>query len=150
MDRAPVTEKAKTKTEELEDKLEARRVERAKAETAQYETDLEARMALEDTHGSIAAVKLPRYVPGQPTRALVKTPDRAQYKRYKDQVQRASERKNLTATQDACDLLARVCWVYPAEDKQDAMLDVAPGLLTQIFIAAVALAEGKADEEGKG
>lgn len=145
MDRPPVS----AKTEELEQKIEARRVARAEAEEAQYAIDLEARIALEEEHGNIAAVKV-RFTPGQPTRAYLKTPTPAQYKRFKDQVHRAVDRKNVQAQQDAGELLARSCWIYPDADKQAAMLDACPGLLSPISIAAAALAEGKAEEEGKG
>jgi hypothetical protein len=67
--------------------------ERAKAEEAQYEKDLGALIALEDEHGSIASVKVSRFVAGQPTRAFLRTPNAAEYKRYKDLVFRAAADK---------------------------------------------------------
>lgn len=141
-----------TRAEQLEQKLEERRVARAKAEETQYEADLEARLDLEDEHGTIAAVAVTRHVPGQPTRAYLRTPSSAEYKRYKDQIFRAAnDRKGAAiATKNAQELLARACWVYPkTEEAQDAMLAAFPGLLTPLGMAAAALAEGKTEDAGK-
>lgn len=140
-----------TKIEELEEKLEASRLERAKAEEAQYEKDLEARIALEEQYGGIAAVKVSRFVPGQPTRAYLKTPTGPQYKKYKDLVFRAAGRKDTAASQEASEGLARACWVYPAPgEAQAAMLEAFPGLLTPLSTAAASLAEGKSEDEKNG
>lgn len=145
-----------TRIEELEAKLEAKRVERAAAEATQYEADLEARIALEDEHGTIAAVKVSRFVPGQPTRAYLRTPTRVEYKRYKDQVYTAASaksagRKPATSMQEAQEMLAMACWVYPeSKESKDSMLDAFPGLLSPLTITATGLAEGAAEDEGKG
>ncbi len=141
-----------SRAEELEAKLEAKRAERAAAEEAQYEKDLEARIELEDEHGTIAAVKVSKFVAGQPTRAFVRMPSSAEYKRYKAQVYAASSanRKSATSTLQAQELLAQSCWVYPAtKEAREAMLEAFPGLLTPLIIAATALAEGVAEESGK-
>ncbi len=124
---------------------------RAAAEAAQYEKDLEARIRLEDDLGTLAAVKVVRHVPGQPMQAFVKTPSPSQYKRYKDLVQRSGDDKNGAAKRsDAIDQLARAAWVYPAaEEDREKMLEAFPGILTPIFVAAVRLAEGKSEDEGK-
>ncbi len=136
--------------EELEERRAARRAEREKAEREQYATDLAALEGLEDEHGKIAAVKV-AYTKGQPTRAFLKTPTGAQYRRYVDQISKAVEKSNLRSQRDAQELLARSVWVYPKEEKDRAMmLEAFPGLLTSIAIAAANLAEGKAEEEGKG
>lgn len=140
-----------SKIAELEAKLEAKRLERAKAEEAQYELDLEARIALEEEFGTIAAVKVSRFVPGQPTRAYLRTPNGPEYKRYKAQMFAASSNKKSPVTpQQAQEMLAAACWVYPAgKEAQDAMLEAFPGLLTPLSMAAASLAEGKAEDEGK-
>ncbi len=149
-----------TKIEELEAKLEANRLARANAESDQYEKDLEARIALEETHGTVAAVKVARFTPGHPTRAYLRTPTSAEYKRYKSLLYRAqADKKSAVMTaQCAQDQIAKACWVYPAPDpttkdgisaEQVAMLEAFPGLLTQLFIAATALAEGKTEDTGK-
>lgn len=139
------------KSEELEAKIAAKREERAKAEETQYEADLEARLALEDEHESISAVKVPRFVKGHPTRAYVRTPTAPEYKRYKAQVYKKVHEKSAGANAlEAQELLARSCWIYPADAEERAsMLEAFPGILTPISMAAVSLAEGKAVDEGK-
>jgi len=123
----------------------------AKEEKAQYVVDLKARIALEEKHGPIAAVKVTRYVRGFPTRAFVKTPGSAEYGRYKKMTYQAHDRKSIDQVRVAGDTLAESSWVYPeTKEERDAMLEAFPGLLSSILIAATALAEGKAEEEGKG
>lgn len=137
--------------EEIEARRAKRKAEQEEAEKAQYEVDLEALDALEAEHGVIAAVRVTRFVKGHPTRAFLKTPTQAQYKRYVDQVAKAHAKDNKKAVRDAQELLAKSCWVYPKEEKErEAMLDAFPGILTSIAISATALAEGRAEEEGKG
>jgi hypothetical protein len=139
-----------SRIDELEAKLEAKRAERAAGRETQYEKDLEARIDLEEQHGTIAAVEIARFVPGQPTRAYLRTPSVPEYKRYKAQVYANAQKKGAVSLQQAQELLAASCWVYPAgKEAQDAMLEAFPGLLTPLSTAASALAEGKAEEEGK-
>lgn len=139
------------KIEELEKKRAERLAALGAKEAEQTVKDLEARERLEEEHGFVAAVKVARYADGFPTCAYVKTPDGPQYKRYVDQIGKGVEKKSSKAQRDAQELLAQSCWVYPEEpDAKKAMLDRFPGLLTQIAIAAATLAEGKAEEEGKG
>lgn len=144
--------KPKSRIEELEEQLEARRAKREEAEKAQYEKDLVARIELEDELGTVAAVTVARHVAGQPTRAFLRTPTSAEYKRYKDLVFRAAtDRKGAAmATKAAQEQLARACWVYPrTEEEQEAMLEAYPGLLTPLGHAAATLAEGKTEDAGK-
>lgn len=140
-----------SKVEELEAKLQAKRAERAKAEEAQYEIDLQARLDLEEEHENLSSVQVPRFTPGQPTRAYVRTPNAAEYKRYKDLTYKAvRDPKATTSIQGAQEQLARACWVYPGtKEAQDSMLAAFPGLLTPLSSQAVALAEGKGEDEGK-
>lgn len=140
-----------SRVDELEKKLADMRAARAAAEESQYEVDLTARIALEEEHGSIAAVKVSRFVAGQPTRAYLRTPNAAEYKRYKAQMfAAAKDKKTSVSPQQAQELLAQACWVYPAtKETQDAMLAEFPGLLTPLSMAAAALAEGTAEDEGK-
>ena len=149
MDRAPVSELSKV--EQLEAKLETMRAEKARAEEAQYEIDLEARIALESEHDAIAGVKVAKFISGQPTRAYLRTPTGAEYKRYKAQMFAAgTEKKGAVTPAKAQEMLAQACWVYPAPgDAQAAMLEAFPGLLSQLFLAAAALSEGKMEIEGK-
>ena len=136
--------------EAIEERLEKRREARASAEKAQRKIDLLARERLEDDHPVLAAVRATRHVAGQPTQALLRAPKGSEYKRYKQQVQAASGRKDNKAIAEAGELLARSCWVYPVgEADKEAMLDAYPGMLVTMTLAAQDLAEGRTVDEGK-
>lgn len=138
--------------EEMEALLASRKADREKAKADQYAKDLEAYAALDEEHGGgVARVCVSVFKQGQPTFAVLRMPSGVEYKRYVDQVNRAAEKKNVKATRDAAELLAKACWVYPKEkEAQESMLEEFPGLLTSMAIAASSLAEGKAEDEGKG
>ena len=139
------------KTDELERKLAEKKAKRDEQEDEQLEIDLEARLSLTDDHATIAAVKVSRFVVGQPTFALIRMPQAAEYKRYKDLTHRGVHAKNVKQVQDAGDQLGRDCWIYPESDEaKAAMLEEFPGLITPLSMAAAALAEGRSEDEGKG
>ncbi len=140
-----------SRIEELERKLAESRAARGKGEEAQYEVDLEARISLEEEHGTTVAVKVVVFTPGQPTMALLRMPNAAEYKRYKDLVYRAQlDPHAKTSAKTAQEQLAKSCWVYPTtEEARASMLGAFPGLLTPLGSAASALAEGKTEEAGK-
>lgn len=143
--------------EDLDKEIEALELQREKGFDAeaqerkrQYVIDLKARIAAEEEHGRCTAVQLSRFVKGVPTFALVRSPTTSEYKRYKAMAFSSADKK-AEAKIAATELLARSCWVYPSDSAQQAaMLDVASGLLSSISLAAQKLAEGKAEEEGKG
>lgn len=138
-----------SKIEEIQKRRAERRQQHTEAEAEQFEKDLEALEKLELEHDSIVGVKV-RFVPGQPTRAFLRAPTSAEYRRYRDLVGKAAVKKNVTGQTEAQDQLAKACWVYPTEPKdREAMLEEFPGLLASIVIEAAKLAEGKAEEEGK-
>ena len=149
---APAPPTAAARIEAAEKRRADRRAAAAGAREAQHATDLEALEALEVEHAdsSLARLDLDRHVAGQPTFVILKTPGSAQYKRFVDQVSRAAEKSNMAGRREAQDLLARSCWVYPAEAAQAAMLEHFPGLLVSIALRASQLVEGKAEAEGKG
>lgn len=139
--------------EQLEERAEKRRAENAKAEKAQRVIDLGAKEELAEEHGEdgIATVKVARYAPGFPTCAFVKRPESVVYKKYQDQVNKAQGKENAKALREAHEAFARACWIYPVEkDDRDRMLARFPGILNTIGHAAAKLAEGAAEEEGKG
>lgn len=138
------------KTDKLEAELEKLRASKAKAEETQYEADLEARLELEQEHEAIAAVKVARFISGQPTQAYVRTPSSAEYRRFRTLVHKAVGQKNPSAQAEASEQLARSCWVYPKTDEgRNAMLAAFPGILTPLANAAAALAQGNAEDVGK-
>lgn len=134
--------------------LEKRRAEREEASTKaraeQRLLDEEAYEDLKDEHAAVAAVSTSRFVQGQPTMAIVRMPAPAEYKRYVDQIGANVAKKSTKGQRDAQELLANSCWVYPASaEARKSMLEVFPGLLTPLSMAAAKLAEGSAEEEGK-
>jgi predicted RNase H-like nuclease len=141
-----------SRVEELLKARDKQLADRAAAKEAQFEKDLEARIELEAEFGQVVAIDMPRFVPGQPTQAFVRTPDQSQYKRYKSQVYAAAQKKpGAISVQEAQELLAKACWCYPkTQAERDEMLDAFPGLLTPLSTAAAFLAEGKSEDEGKG
>jgi len=137
--------------------VEERRAQRREAvdteKQEQLATDLEALDALESEHGDggVAQLELARYVKGLPTFIVIRTPKGIEYKRFTDQVVKASDKGGTKEKRDAQDMLARTCWLYPADDAaQKAMLDEYPALLLSIALRATQLVEAKANEEGKG
>ena len=142
---------AKAKIEEIEKRRAARREASAAARDEQHATDLEAIDKLEEEHGDgvLARLNVDRFVPGQPTFIVMRTPTRAAYKRFQDQYAAATKGKGKVL--DAHENLARTCWVYPADKAaQDAMLEVLPGIGHAISVHAQQLVEAQASDEGKG
>ena len=134
----------------LKAQIAAKRSDAAQGERAQIIVDLKARLALEAQHGRLAGVNVSRYVPGQPTQAFLRAPNAGEYKRFRAQVFNALRDKKSGAMQEAQELLARSCWVYPeGKEAQTAMLDEFAGLLASLGAAAQGMAEGTVEEEGK-
>jgi hypothetical protein len=141
---------AQDKIAEIEARRAARQAKLAVAKEEQYALDLEALDALEVEHGDGAVARLDpeRYVEGLPTFVVLKTPSGAQYKRFCDQLAKQAKDSG-KARQDAQDLLAKSCWVYPKQEEQAAMLADFPGILTSIFVRAMQLVEAKQVDLGK-
>lgn len=135
--------------EELEAELAKRAEAREKAEGVQYARDLEARLELEEAHGTLAAVRV-RFKDGFPTRAYLRTPTEAEYKRFFATIQKTVRAKNDEGVRKAQEQLARAVWVYPRmQEEKDAMIEAFPALLVSIGTCAETLASGKAEDEGK-
>lgn len=140
----------KTKLEELQERRASQREAKKVAEREQFEKDYEKLIELEMEHDVVRAVKVDFFVADLPTRAFMRAPNRAEYKRYRDLVNKAAAKKDAGAVTEAADQLAKACWIYPTEkETREAMLDSFPGLLASIAHEATQLAEGKAEEEGK-
>lgn len=132
-------------------RLEKKKAARAAARAAQEAKDIDAEAELMDEHSPLAVVKVAAYVPGHPTRALARMPNAAEWKRYRAIVGKSAQKEDLGTVLEAQAQLGRACWVYPREEEgRKAMTAAMPGIETTIGRAAVALAEGKAAEEGKG
>lgn len=135
---------------EIEARRAARRAVSDAARDEQEAKDLEAIDALEVASAeNLGTMRVNGYVPGQPVRVAFRAPSEAYYKRFCQQVRKAGP--NLEARGAAQDMLAQVCWVYPAKpEDQKAMVAAFPGTLVSIAIEVAKLAELNRDEEGKG
>lgn len=144
-----MSEDSKKKVEEILERREKRKQALADAELAQYAVDLEAIEALEIEHGRVATIKV-AFVEGLPTRAVIRTPSRMEYQRYRDIIAKAGVNKNTKAITEAQDQLSKAIWIYPKDrETQEKMIESAPGLLPSIVIAAGRLADGRDEDEGK-
>lgn len=139
-------------------KAEARRAELKAAARAEYEAqhaqDIEAICELEIQHGpdNVAVVKIPlTSVDGKKyTAAAVRTPSKDQIKRYRESVTPRPNSKDVPDHAAAAEALAYVCVVFPSKDELNALCEARPGLKVQLGVAALELASGSADREGKG
>ena len=88
---------------------------------------------------------------GVSVKIAFETPAPVVYKRYVDQVGKAQREGDTAGRQKAQELLAEVCWVYPAKDSdaRKAMLDAFPGVLISLAIECAKVAELRSEEEGK-
>src|SRR5262249_5772179 len=135
--------------EEIQAKRAARKAANKLAYDKQFEKDLEALNALEEEHGdgAVEALAMPRYVPGLPTLAIFKCPDAPGFKRCKDRQLRA--KGNAEAINFATNELSAYCRVYPEENLYKEMLVAAAGFQDSAGAKCIAMAQAKADEEGK-
>lgn len=143
---------AKSKIEEIEERRAKRKAGIAEAREVQFAVDLEALDELEIAHGDGAVERLDveRFVPPHPTFVVLKTPSSAQYKRFCDQVSRATKHQDPKARRDAENMLGESCWIYPAEpDARKSMLEEFPGLILSVAIRAAKLVEANEVAEGK-
>jgi hypothetical protein len=130
--------------------IEARRAERkagiAKARAEQYGRDVVQVDRLEQELGDdrVAVLKTPSFVAGLPTVIVVKTPTKAQFARFRSQVQKS--KSNSEAIGAAQQLLGDSCVIYPEREIYDRMLGEWPALQDNAGLEAIRLGEA----EGKG
>lgn len=136
--------------EEYEAKKAARKESTAKAREAQLAIDLDALFALEDEHGDgrVTRLDLPAYVEGLPTMIIVRTPEPAEYKRFRDMVRKAVKEKDSYGK--AADLLGAVCMAYPDKETYEKIVKSFPGVPDNIWQAATKLGDATAADQGKG
>lgn len=128
--------------------LRAASVEASKAQEA---IDLEALLDAEVAHGygSVRSLKVPGYVKGLPTMAIVRSPEKRYHKRYTEMVRRANGDLNKIA--EALDMLGTTCLVYPPEGElREAFAESFPSFLSSCGLAAVELATLAGADEKKG
>lgn len=140
--------------EEIEARRAARRAALEEQRNEQLALDLEALDSAEVEHGdnAVARVDVP-FTPGLPTLCIVKTPNRAAIKRYRDRIKPRQSRRGRDSDVDhaaAAIELCGVCLVYPDKEVFERMLDVRPGLDSQLGQIATRLSIGEEEEQGKG
>jgi hypothetical protein len=123
-----------------------RKAKLAEQAAAQKAIDLEAIDALEVEHGdsNIAVVEVP-YTPGLPVLAAAKVPPEAYLKRY-----RARLKEDVKNAPEAAEEVADACCVYPDPEVRKALFAARGGLRVQLGGAAIKLATGREESEGKG
>jgi hypothetical protein len=79
-------------------------------------------------------------------------PDKVELKVYRDRVKPKRGRNGVEQPPDlvaAAEEIGRMCLVYPSAEAFEALLELTPGLLTQLGREAVALAVGDEESEKK-
>ena len=137
--------------DEIEARREARRQTYEAARSAQRAKDIEALDALEEAHGygAVRVVEPARWVPGLPTLAVVRAPDPAQFKRWRDRLRGEAAKEGRGDLAKPTEELADVCIVYPDQETYARLREASPGLHLGAGNAAAALATGKEIEAGK-
>lgn len=136
-----------------EDEIQARRSARKAAQRdeqqAQRCLDLEALDALEQEHGdtSVKAIEIP-YTPGLPTMVICKAAYAIALQRYRDSVKAQGDGRTPDYVK-AGEQLASLCVVYPDADTYAKVREARPGVHLQLGMAALELATGRAQAEGK-
>ena len=133
------------------EQIERERAERKEALAArraeQRAVDLEALNALEIELGdeNVWTIDVGRYSPGLVTLVAGRALNRNELKRWRDQSR--GERADAAA---AAELAAECVVRYPAQDAWRALCEAVPGIAVRVGVAAVQLAAGLEQSEGKG
>ena len=134
--------------------IEAKRAARKAASEAprleQLARDLEALDDAEVEHGDgrVARINLDFFEPGLPTFVLARMPKQVEFKRFQD-MSSAKKGGDGAATR-AGNLLADGCRIYPDADTYKRVLERSPGVHANVAVECIKLAQGHAEEEGKG
>jgi hypothetical protein len=135
---------------EIQARRDARKAAAKEEHEAQLALDLEAVDALEAERGdtNVAVVSIP-HTSGLPTLFAVRTPSPAETKRYRARVKPGKEGEPGDYEGAAAEIGA-VCLAYPEREVYEQMVAARPGITTQAGLAALKLASGHAESEGKG
>lgn len=150
-----MSDQAKTKSQEIQERRDKRKAELDKLEDAQVAIDLEAIDALEVEHGdaSIAVIKVP-FTPGCVARVATRTPKPEEVARYRSRT-KPKKLGEMPDLHGGAAELAAVTRVYPKKGDPDGdaawalVLASRPGLDSQLGNLAVKLALGSEEEQGK-
>jgi len=134
--------------ETIEREREARKAALLEARTAQRAIDLEALNALEIERGdeNVAAINVDRFSFGLVTLVVVRPLTKHELKRFRDRTKKEGSDASAAAEEAAESTV-----LYPAKDSDawKALLDAVPGMAVRAGVAAVKLAAGVEQAEGK-
>jgi hypothetical protein len=130
--------------EELEARLleKEAKLDEARAEQAEKDEIAVLEAKLEHELHDLSVMRLQRYAPGLPTLLIVRKPDSAQYKRWRDLLLRGDRAK-------ALGFLSKDCLLYPSAEVFGRLAQVFPELPDQVAVVGAELAKGGAEQEGK-
>jgi hypothetical protein len=134
--------------EQLRAERDARKAALQAARDEQRLADFTRLNELELEHGddNVAAVEVQRYAPGLTTLVVVRALRRVELKRWRDKTSKDKADQNAAADEAGlCALL------YPERESAEwaAICDLVPGVVTRAGLAAVQLAAGVEQLEGK-
>lgn len=138
----------------VQDKRRARKDKVRRAEDARMAVDLQAIDEIEEQLGdaNVAVVSVQYVADDVPVLAAVKAPTPAQLKRFRDRTTPHKDGRNREVQPDtvkAAEELVAVCLVYPDKDAYERMCQARAGLPVSLGAAAVKLAVGVEEAEGK-
>lgn len=145
--------------EELQEQIETEKAARAEkfkalesARLTQELADRKAIAALEDPMAEpFVIMRVAGYREGCPVAVVaVRPPKPAEYKRYLDLVNRATQKNDSAARLSEQERLGNACIVYPSPELRAQMKDYCPGLAISVGVEIAKYGEAAAVEEGKG
>lgn len=130
----------------IQAKRAARKAEEAKLREEQLVQDLTAIDELEAEYGasSIKVLELP-YTPGFPAAVAVRTPNKAELKRYRDRF-----REDVPDIAAANSELGAATRIYPAKEVLEALAEKRPAVYANMGLAAAQLGSAREEAEKKG
>lgn len=146
-----------TTLEELQEKIDAAKAARAEKfgalEIARKTQELADREAIAEIESSdpIVIMAVTGYRAGCPVALVgVRPPTSAEYKRYKDLVNRASQKGDADTRVAEQERLGNACIVYPSPEVRAQLKEYCPGLAISVGVEIAKFGEAAAVEEGKG
>lgn len=138
-----------TPLEAAEKRRADRKAAAAAARDAQLAIDTEVIIGLEELLGdaSTKVIRVP-YQAGLPAAVLIRCPNAAEIKRYRDMVKVRKDGKPGDPVA-AHELLGNSCVEYPAAETFATLCEKLPSLAGQCGTEAVALSAGEAEQAGK-
>lgn len=147
----PTNEEIQAKLDEAKAKRAAKLDVLENARMVQELADREAIAELESDGEPLVIMNLKGYRAGCPVAVIAaRHPKNAEYKRYKDLVNRAAQKNDSAARLTEQERLGNACIVYPSPEVRAQLQDYCPGLAISVGVEIAKYGEAAAVEEGKG